>query len=63
MFKPKTPPKERQENSSGGAIRYPLGALTHDLRVMSSNLISRTLDLQVTIYSQARRCLIRLDPA
>ena len=53
MFKPKTPisavfasPKGgierdgRLENSSGGWIR------TNDLRVMSSNLISLTLDLQ-----------------
>jgi len=43
MFKPKTTIAGRLENSSGGAIR------THDLRVMSSNHISRTLDLQVTI--------------
>ena len=49
MFKPKTTiaavfasPKGsverdgRLENSSGGAIRYPFGALTTDLRVMSN---------------------------
>jgi len=46
MFKPETPQIGRLENSSGGAIR------THDLRVMSSNLISRTLDLQVTISAK-----------
>ncbi len=65
MFKPITISNGRLENSSGGAIRYPFGAHTHDLRVMkylskyastqrgvSSNLISRTLDLQVTFSAK-----------
>ncbi len=65
MYKPKTTisavfasPKEdierdgRLENRCGEGIRYPFGVLTTDLRVMSSNLSPRTLDLQVTIFTE-----------